>query len=200
MIRLIWCWTLQNLKIECKYMYVDVDRDSLYGFDKQGYFPTFTAVNMEPYWRVFTTPALIQKPYYSYAQWLYLAFLCKSIFCMLSQFLIDKANELIEEMLSSKCMAELGWRQFFILFKFTNLTQCFKIITWKFYLVSTNLHNVWPSDIVQSQNGPKLKLARTQAKCTEGPFWTQLQYTEGPFWTKLECTKGPFWLFKAVWA
>ena len=103
-------------------------------------------------------------------------------------------------MLSSKCMAELGWRQIFILFKFTNLTQCFKIITWKFYLVSTNLHNVWPSDIVQSQNGPKLKLARTQAKCTEGPFWTQLEYTEGPFWTKLECTEGPFWLSKAVWA
>ena len=45
---------------------------------------------------------------------------------------------------------------------------------------------------------PQLKLPGTQAKCTEGPFWTQLEYTEGPFWTKLECTEGPFWLSKAV--
>ena len=45
---------------------------------------------------------------------------------------------------------------------------------------------------------PQLKLPGTQAKCTKGPFWTQLEYTEGPFWTKLECTKGPFWLSKAV--
>ena len=45
---------------------------------------------------------------------------------------------------------------------------------------------------------PQLKLAGTQAKCTEGPFWTQLEYTKGPFWTKLECTEGPFWLSKAA--
>ena len=50
----------------------------------------------------------------------------------------------------------------------------------------------------RAKMAPQLKLAGTQAKCAEGPFWTQLEYTEGPFWTKLECTEGPFWLFKAA--
>ena len=50
----------------------------------------------------------------------------------------------------------------------------------------------------RAKMAPQLKLAGTQAKCTEGPFWTQLEYTEGPFWTKLECTEGPFWLSKAA--
>ena len=47
---------------------------------------------------------------------------------------------------------------------------------------------------------PQLKLAGTQAKCTEGPFWIQLECTEGPFGIQLECPEGPFWLSKAVWA
>ena len=44
----------------------------------------------------------------------------------------------------------------------------------------------------------QLKLAWTQAKCTEGPFWIQLECTEGPFGIQLECPEGPFWLSKAV--
>ena len=44
----------------------------------------------------------------------------------------------------------------------------------------------------------QLKLAGTQAKCTDGSFWTKLEYTEGPFWAKLVCTKGPFWLSKVA--
>ena len=37
-------------KPENEYTYLfSRHKGSLYGFDKQGYFPTFTAVNMEPY-------------------------------------------------------------------------------------------------------------------------------------------------------
>ena len=65
---------------------------------------------------------------------------------------------------------------------------------WKSKCVSTR--NVWPANIVQNHNGPQLKLPGTQAKCTKGPFWTQLEHTEGPFLlSKAVWAEGPFWVW-----
>ena len=37
---------------------------------------------------------------------------------------------------------------------------------------------------------PQLKLPRTQDKCTEGPFWTQLEYAEEAILDKARMQRG----------